>query len=105
MKCLNCKTIGKHFHRKICPTCTAAGVTRDDIEAIKKEIVFVGSDASAEAAKTIESLRRRKNISHVRYTFKEHDYDRQLDKLIVTWVQYEPKREGSHDKRKTDKSK
>lgn len=103
MKCLNCKTSGTHFQKKICPGCTSKGVTRDDIAVKRDQMTFIGRDASQEAGEFVEDLKKKHNISHVRYKFKANN-NPDKNEMKVTWNQYEPKSGGTDGGKKANKS-
>jgi hypothetical protein len=103
MKCLNCKTEGKHYIRKICPVCTSKGIKREDIVATKKTMTFIGSDASPEAGKFVNKIKKDGCVSHIQFNVK--DLGEGNLKVKVDWLQYEHKSGGTDGGKKANKSK
>lgn len=105
MKCLNCQTKGKHFDKKICPPCTDNGVTRDQIKVERKSMTFIGDDCGDEAGKyVVEMQNKGKNISHVRFNFKQHPYNSAKNEVKLTWSEY-ANTGGTDGNKKANKSK
>ena len=108
MKCLNCRTDGRHFNKKICPACTSQGVTREDISYSREEITFIGTRAEVnkDAAQHIEELRKEKAVTHVQYQYTDGGPKRSnFCKMEVSWIQYEPKAGATSGSKKANKSK
>lgn len=90
MKCLNCRTNGRHFFRKICDTCLESGVHRDDIKITKHSLKLVGANLYELVSDVIGELKdRNASYSHFNGTFKEHSYDNKKNELVLKWNEYE----------------
>lgn len=103
MKCLNCKTEGKHYIRKICPVCTSKGIKREDIVAYKNSSTFEGPDASPEAGKFVNKIKKDGCVSHIQFDIVKLE-DGNL-RVKVDWLEYVHKSGGTDGGKKANKSK
>lgn len=98
MKCLNCRTEGKHYQHKICPECTSDGITKKDIVVKSKQKDFIGPRAGEAAGKFVEKLKKDYYISGLQFFAKDEQH------ITVKWKQHEPNLGGSDGGKKANKS-
>jgi dissimilatory sulfite reductase (desulfoviridin) alpha/beta subunit len=88
MKCINCRTQGTHFQKKLCPKCWETGHKPEDFQLVDRSDWFDGEtmqEAGRKAGQFVEKMGKEKYVSHVGYTMEEA-FGRW--EQMVTWKEY-----------------